>query len=177
MLISKFVRRAKAWVARKRNMVEYCRSLGMRIGERSLINGSVNIGSEPYLITIGRHCEVTGAVNLITHDGGVWVFREQHPDWDVMGPIVLKDNVYVGYGATIMPNVTLGPNTVVGAGAVVTKSFPGNQVICGIPAREIKSLSDYYASCSARAIKTKHLSAAAKKQAVIQIIKEMKDET
>ncbi|CAM3757675.1 acyltransferase [Mucilaginibacter galii] len=56
------------------------------------------------------------------------------------GPVVIENNVWIGEGAAIMPNLTIGANSIVGANAVVTKSFPPNSVIAGVPAKLIKSL-------------------------------------
>ncbi|MGT2745509.1 galactoside O-acetyltransferase [Streptococcus penaeicida] len=55
-------------------------------------------------------------------------------------PITIGNNVWLGGGVTILPGVTLGDNIVVGAGAVVTKSFGDNIVLGGNPARIIKTL-------------------------------------
>lgn len=58
-------------------------------------------------------------------------------------PITIGDNVWIGANATICPGVTLGNNVVVGAGAVVTKDFPDNVVIGGVPAQIIKEVSPH----------------------------------
>ena len=55
-------------------------------------------------------------------------------------PISIGDNAWIGANATICPGVTLGNNVVVGAGAVVTKSFPDNVVIGGVPAKIVKEI-------------------------------------
>jgi maltose O-acetyltransferase len=55
-------------------------------------------------------------------------------------PITIGDNAWIGANATICPGVTLGNNVVVGAGAVVTKDFPDNVVIGGVPAKIIKEI-------------------------------------
>ncbi len=57
------------------------------------------------------------------------------------GPIVIGDNCLIALNATVLPGIKLGENTIVAAGAVVTKSFPeGNCIIGGNPARVIKKL-------------------------------------
>jgi acetyltransferase-like isoleucine patch superfamily enzyme len=60
----------------------------------------------------------------------------------VPGKIHIKQNAWIGAGATILPGVTIGENAVVAAGAVVTKDVPANAVVAGIPARVIKHLEN-----------------------------------
>ena len=55
-------------------------------------------------------------------------------------PIILRENVWIGDGATICKGVEIGANTIVGAGAVVTKSMPANVVAAGNPAKVVKTL-------------------------------------
>ena len=56
-------------------------------------------------------------------------------------PIVIKQNAWIGAGATILPGVTIGENSVVAAGAVVSKDVPDNTVVGGIPARILKNIN------------------------------------
>ena len=63
---------------------------------------------------------------------------------DLLKPIVIEDNVFVGWGAMILPGVTVGKNSIVAAGAVVTKNIPENQVWGGVPAKFIKTIEEYY---------------------------------
>ena len=58
----------------------------------------------------------------------------------VPSKVVIKKNVWIGAAATILPGVTIGENSVVGAGAVVTKDVLPNTVVAGVPAKIIKEL-------------------------------------
>jgi acetyltransferase-like isoleucine patch superfamily enzyme len=155
-------KKASASVHRFLSPVGYARHLGVTVGQDCRLI-KVSYSSEPYLIEIGNHVTAT-SVRFETHDGGVWVFREQYPDIDVVKGIKIGNNVFIGYGSIIMPGVTIGDNVVIGAGSVVTKSFEGDCVIAGVPARVIKSLDDYREKIVAEGSLTKRLSAAEKRQ-------------
>ncbi len=130
------------------NNAAFLREYGLQIGERCRIftkNPYEMFGSEPYLVRIGNHVTVTAEVRFITHDGGTWVFRQEDPDFDVFGPIEVKDNVFIGVGTIIMPGVTIGENCVIGARSVVSTDIPPHSVAAGVPARVLMSLEEYRA--------------------------------
>lgn len=56
------------------------------------------------------------------------------------GPVIIEDNVWLGEGVVVLPGVTIGENSIVGANAVVTKSIPKNSVAAGNPARIIREI-------------------------------------
>jgi maltose O-acetyltransferase len=60
--------------------------------------------------------------------------------WEAAEPITVADNVWLGGGVILCPGVSIGENTVVGAGAVVVKDLPANVVAVGNPARVVRSL-------------------------------------
>ena len=60
-----------------------------------------------------------------------------------VGDIEVKDNVWIGAGVIVLSNIELGPNVVVAAGSVVTKSF-ANCVVAGVPARCVRQLEETY---------------------------------
>jgi acetyltransferase-like isoleucine patch superfamily enzyme len=128
---------------------EYFRKRGYQVGNNNRIYVR-DLGGEPYLVKIGNHCTITVGVMFITHDGGCWVFREQIPELNVFGKIEIRDNCFIGIGSIILPNVTIGPNSVVGAGSVVTKDVPPNTVVAGSPAKLICSLEEYRDKCIKR---------------------------
>jgi acetyltransferase-like isoleucine patch superfamily enzyme len=77
---------------------------------------------------------------------GVKILSRNHDLYDIwmhgaFKPVIIGDYCWIGANAVILPGVTLGNHTIVGAGSVVTKSFPeGYCVIVGNPARKIKDL-------------------------------------
>lgn len=58
-------------------------------------------------------------------------------------PVHIGRNCWIGAGALIMPGVTIGDNTVIGAGSVVTKDIPANVVAVGNPCKVLREISDY----------------------------------
>jgi acetyltransferase-like isoleucine patch superfamily enzyme len=123
-------------------IAEYFRQQGAQIGVdcRILIR---ELSSEPFLVRIGDHCTIAGRVALITHDGGTWVFTEELPSLQKFGVIDVRDNCFIGYGATVLPDVRIGPNSIVAAGAVVTNDVPPHTVVGGCPAKTICTLEEY----------------------------------
>jgi maltose O-acetyltransferase len=67
-------------------------------------------------------------------------WREKGVNWfsTYSEPIVIKDGVWIGGGAIILPNVTIGKNSVIGAGSLVNRSIPDNCVAVGNPCRPIR---------------------------------------
>jgi len=126
----------------RQSPISYAKSKGVTIGKNCKI-AIYEWGSEPYLITIGNHVHITTNVQFINHDGGVWVFREEIPNFDVFGRISIDDNTYIGNNAIIMPGVQIGKNCVIGANSVVTKNIPDNTVAAGVPATYICSTEEY----------------------------------
>jgi acetyltransferase-like isoleucine patch superfamily enzyme len=122
--------------------------MGAHIGDGTrLISSVAALGSEPYLITIGKDCLISSNVFFFTHDGGVKVLNSLNyfeKKQDKVGPIVVGNNCFIGHGAIILPNVTIGDNCIVGAGSVVCKNVPANSVCAGIPAKVICSIDAYY---------------------------------
>ena len=119
----------------------WARYIGVTIGEDNLI-GKNHWSSEPYLITVGNHCQLTNC-QIFTHGGGQ-VVRNNDPTFDTFGRVVIGDYVYLGANSLIMPGVTIGNNVLVAAGSVVTKSIPSGVVVAGNPAKFVCYVKDYY---------------------------------
>lgn len=146
---------------------KYWRRRGVKIGKNCSI-ASRDIGTEPYLIELGNHVQITSGVKIFTHGAG-WVLRPEIPDFDSFGRVVIGNNVYVGNGAMIMPGVVIGDNVVIGAGAVVTKSIPSGSIVAGNPAKIIGDYLSFKNRMSSLNFHTKHLDAKAKKAAILKM--------
>lgn len=109
---------------------EYLRRIyGMNIGEGVLMSLKVNLDkTHPKGIHIGDGTYIAFNCTILTHD----MCRNKSTD------VIIGRNCFIGAGALIMPGVSLGDSVVVGAGSVVTRSFPGGVVIAGNPAKIIK---------------------------------------
>jgi acetyltransferase-like isoleucine patch superfamily enzyme len=145
-LIRRIIRRLVDEWRLEFDRVGYARSIGVQVGKDCRFLGLSRgcFGSEPYLIKIGDHVTITFGVRFITHDGGVWVFRDREPDIDVIAPIVVGNNVFIGINSIVLPGVTIGDNVVIGAGSVVTRDVEPNQVVIGAPARPLRTLDEYW---------------------------------
>jgi acetyltransferase-like isoleucine patch superfamily enzyme len=118
---------------------------GLQIADDCRLTGWPDWGSEPYLISIGKRVTISGGVAFITHDGGTWSFRNRPGFEQVIkyGRITIHDGSFIGYGSILMPGIEIGPNSVIAAGAVVTRSVPPDSVAAGMPATVITSLAAY----------------------------------
>lgn len=116
------------------------------VGTDVRLTGRVDFGSEPFLIRLGSHITISGDVAFVTHDGGVRVFRDRHPNLHVYAPITVGDRVFIGMGSIILPGVTIGARSVIGAGSVVTKDVAPGTVNAGVPCRMIRPIEEYEAS-------------------------------
>ena len=124
------------------NPIKYARYIGVKVG-KSCSFGKVSFGTEPYLIEIGDHVQLTSDISFFTH-GAAWVFRERHPEFDFFGKIKVKNNVYIGNNVLILPGVTIESNCIIAAGSVVTKSVPEGKIVGGNPAKIIGEVEAFY---------------------------------
>ena len=120
-------------------------SQGLNAGKNVTVMGSVNFGSEPYLITLDDNVRITYGVTFVTHDGGTWAFRDIDEYKHVIkyGKIHVGERTFIGCNSTILPGVTIGKRCVIGAGSVVTKDIPDGTVACGVPAKVVMTTEEY----------------------------------
>nr|WP_321453985.1 sugar O-acetyltransferase [uncultured Carboxylicivirga sp.] len=107
-----------------------------RIGKNVYINhlcSMLDMGT----ITIGDDVLIGPKVNILTEDHPV---KPSERKALMARPVVIKNGAWIGAGATILPGVTVGENSVVAAGAIVNKDVPPNTVVGGMPAKVIKEI-------------------------------------
>ena len=103
-------------------------------------------------MAVSGHCYIAAANGIEIGDGtifapGVKIISANHDLSDYnksvkTRPISIGKHCWLGTNSVILPGVTLGDNVIVGAGSVVTKSFPDNCIIAGVPAKIIRKLDD-----------------------------------
>jgi len=108
------------------------------IGDYCLISPGVRI-SAAKSIRIGDNCMFAANVTISDSD---WhgIYNRIRP-FRCTKPVVIENNVWLGERVIVTKGVTIGENSVVGAGSVVTKSIPANSVAAGNPARIIKTIN------------------------------------
>ena len=91
-------------------------------------------------ITIGDACMIAHGAYISDAD---WhgIYDRAEPVGNTK-PVILEDNVWIGDSAIVCKGVTIGKNSIIGAGAVVTKNVPPNSIFAGNPAKLVKSLED-----------------------------------
>ncbi|GMA08586.1 acetyltransferase [Tetragenococcus halophilus subsp. flandriensis] len=109
-----------------------------KIGKNVFINSGCRFQDQGG-ITIGNQCLLGHNVVLAT------INHDYHPEKRGimhLRPIVLKEKTWIGSNSTILPGVTVGENSVVAAGSVVTKDVPANTIVGGNPAKFLSNLAD-----------------------------------
>ena len=109
------------------------------IGARTFANFGL-LSLDVATVTIGDDVQMGPNVQLLTPTHPVEP-GPRRDKWEAAQPIVIGNNVWLGGGVIVCPGVTIGENTVVGAGAVVVRDLPANVVAVGNPARVVRQLT------------------------------------
>lgn len=110
------------------------------IGEGSFINhGAYLMDCAP--ITIGKHCFIGPNCGMYTATHA-FVADERNKGIEKADPITLKDNVWLGGDVTILPGVTIGEGSIIGAKSLVNKDIPPNVIAAGNPCKVIRAITE-----------------------------------
>lgn len=103
--------------------------------KRTFIGNNVHFDTlYPEQITIGNHVHITAGVTILTHSLDT---TKSGINW-VKTSVTIEDDCFIGTNSIICNEVTIGKNSIVGAGSIVTKSIPPNEIWAGNPAKFIK---------------------------------------
>ena len=109
------------------------------MGEHCSIDPYALIEDRAY-IRLGNNVRLASCA-VFGHDGAVnMINRAFNMRLDSVGKVDIRDNVYIGYGAIILPGVTIGPNAIVSAGSVVRSDVADDDVVAGVPAKRVGRL-------------------------------------
>ena len=124
----------------KKTCIRVLKKKGLIVGKNINIQaGSIIDINHCFLISIGDNCTLAPNCHILAHDASTKKFI----NYTKIGRVSIGDNVFIGAGAIILPNVKIGNNVIIGAGSVVSKNVSDNCVVAGNPAKFINSLDDY----------------------------------
>lgn len=114
-------------------------------GYRTSIGKGTFINHDAYFmdggkITIGRHCFIGPRCGLYTANHPL-IYTERNQGYEIALPIVIEDNVWIGGDVTILPGVTIGEGSVIGAKSLVNKDIPAHVVAVGNPCRILRKIT------------------------------------
>lgn len=111
----------------------------IEIGDDCAINGTAMFATER--ITIGKRVMIGAGTRIMdTHQHPVDSVPRRYSQDDKAEPVVIEDDAWIGVDTLILPGVTIGKGSVIGAKSVVTKSIPADVIAAGAPARVVREL-------------------------------------
>jgi maltose O-acetyltransferase len=115
---------------------------GLKVGENVWLGENVYLDPAfPWLIEIGDECDISFDVVILAHDAAPRVGI----GYSRIGRVCLERGSRIGCGTLIMPGVTIGEGSMVGAFSVVTRDVPSGVLMAGNPAKPVASMEDYLA--------------------------------
>lgn len=133
---------------------------GCEVGDNTKIGAFVEIQKN---VKIGKNCKISSHTFIcegVTIEDNVFVghgvtfINDSYPrattpngelqiekDWNIE-PTLVRKGASIGSGATVLANITIGENALVGAGSIVTRDVPANAIVAGYPARVLRSVAE-----------------------------------
>ena len=110
------------------------------LGDNCFINVNCKL-MDSGKITIGNNVFIAPNVCIITEEHAMDV-KQRLEGLEYTHPVHIGDNVWICTGALVLPGVTIGANSIIGAGSVVTKDIPPNSLAVGNPCKVIRELTE-----------------------------------
>lgn len=125
---------------RKKRYLKNLIKNGLLLGNNVYLNDGYFLDpAHCHLITIEDNVVFGPSVMVLAHDAS----SKKVVAKTLIARVKISKNAFVGARTIILPGVTIGENSIIGAGAVVTKSVPSNEVWVGVPARKILTIEEY----------------------------------
>jgi acetyltransferase-like isoleucine patch superfamily enzyme len=109
------------------------------LGDNSLIADYTVIFSL-HGVQIGKNCLISSGCGISTVNHVISSPARTQAGYEKCGEVIIEDNVWLGMNVSVLPGIRIGNNSIVGAGSVVTKNIPPNQIWVGNPARYVKDI-------------------------------------
>ena len=147
-LFKSFFKKLLQWVAMtrfpvgSRFRVNVERMRGVKIGKNVFLGGgNILDRAKPELITIEEGVSLAGGVYILTHSNPTEGIRKILGEAGTkIAPVHIKQHAWIAVNVVILPGVTIGENSIVAAGSVVTKDVPPYSIVGGSPAKVIREL-------------------------------------
>lgn len=137
-MIGALVSYLREW-RRRQHMAMLCRH-GLKVGVgTSILDGAFLDPSHCFLISIGSHCTLAPGVRVLAHDAST----NRPLGITRVGPVTIEDHCFLGDSTLVLPGVTIGAHSIIGARSVVTKDIPPYSVAAGHPARVICGVEEF----------------------------------
>jgi len=117
----------------------YLKKMGVKIGTGTMISIGAKIDVGSGSVVIGNKCTITHGTVVLSHDAGAARMKKHAKS---ICTTTIENNVFIGVNCVILPGITIGENSIIGAGTVVTKSVPRNSVVVGNPGKVIRARDD-----------------------------------
>lgn len=142
-IVGRFIQMFALYLPMTPSMRAKCQKIrGVNIGKNVFIGFEVYIDPvHPHLITIEDDVAISGRNMILVHTSPPSRFSESYPQvsrlFTKTAPVTIKKGAWIAVGVVILPGVTIGENSIVTAGSIVSKDIPSNCIARGDPAEEI----------------------------------------
>ena len=173
MIIKRLITQIRFWLymGNGYKRAEYAKRNGLfgAIGENCKL--PVYLPLYPKLVRLHNHVVMHRSVQLVTHDMLNSFLTKipnsyQYKHKEILSPIEIMDDVYIGMNSIVLGNVKIGPNVIINAGSVVVSDIPPNSIVAGVPAKVVGKFDIY---TKTRILKDKSVNFAFKRSGAEQI--------